>query len=136
MPWRMYGTADGHTVMADGSIAVGPGARLTMSRWRAAIGALAKAGANIILDEVFLEGGQDQVRWRESLDGLAVTWVQVRCDVEVASAREAARGDRAANLAEFQARVVHAGVEYDIVVDTTNLLPEDAAVVVIAQLRD
>jgi chloramphenicol 3-O phosphotransferase len=134
MPWRMFGTPDGHTINADGSIEIGPGWRLAHDRWRSSLGALVRAGANVILDEVFLEGAEDQARWRQTLDGLAVTWVGVQCDVEVAAAREAARGDRVPHIARFQAAVVHEGVDYDVVVDTTVRSPEELADVVIAHV--
>src|SRR5688572_6975191 len=131
MPARMFGTPDGHTIHADGSIEIGPGWRRAHDRWRSSVGALVRAGADVILDEVFLEAAQDQVRWRHTLDGLAVTWVGVKCDVEVAAAREAARGDRMQYIARFQAALVHEGVDYDVVVDTTALSAEELANVVV-----
>jgi hypothetical protein len=51
-------------------------------------------------------------------EGLAVLWVGVRCDGEVAAAREVARGDRAPGMAALQAESVRAGVSYDLEVDT------------------
>ena len=135
MPWRMFGARDGHTIHADGSIEIGPGWRLAHDRWRSSVSALVRAGANVILDEVFLEGGKDQVRWRRSLQGLPVTWVGVHCDLEVLAAREAARGDRVPNMARYQAALVHEDVDYDVVVDTTALSPEELADVVIAQIE-
>ena len=132
MPARMFGTPDGHTIHADGSIEIGPGWRRAHDRWRSSVGALVRAGADVILDEVFLEGADDQRRWRHTLDGLAVTWVGVKCDVEMAAAREAARGDRVPNLARWQAGLVHEDVDYDVVVDTTALSPEESAEAVIA----
>lgn len=134
MPWRMYNTVDGHTIGSDGSIAIGPGWRRTHDLWRSSIGALVNAGGRVILDEVFLEGAADQARWRETLVGVQLTWVGVWCEVEVAAAREQARGDRMPNLARFQAGVVHEGVEYDLVVDSTARSPEDTASIVIAHL--
>ena len=136
MPWAKFGHADGHTINDDGSIDTGPGWQQAYDRWRVAVGALVRAGANVILDEVFLGGADDQASWREALDGIEVTWVGVQCDVEVAAAREAARPDeRAANLARFQATVVHEGVEYDAVVDTTSRTPDEAAEDLLTSLR-
>lgn len=135
MPWRMYGTPDGHTIHEDGSIEIGPGFRLAHERWRSSVGALVRAGANVIVDEVFLDGAEDQVRWRHTFEGLVVMWVGVQCDVEVAAAREAARGDRVPHMARFQAALVHENVEYDLVVDTTARSPEALAEVVIARVE-
>ena len=70
----MFGTPDGHTIHADGSIEIGPGFRLAHEQWRSSVGALVHAGANVILDEVFLEGAEDQVRWRHTFEGHVVTW--------------------------------------------------------------
>lgn len=135
MPWRSFGTADGHTINPDGSIDIGPGWRLAHDRWRAAIGALVREGADIILDEVFLGAAEDQARWKQTLEGHRVLWVGVQCDIDVAAGREAARGDRKPNMARFQSAVVHQGVTYDIVIDTTNRSPEEAAEAVVAELK-
>ena len=48
--------------------------------------------------------------------GLSVLWVGVKCDRDVARAREALRPDRVAGMAESQAALVHEGVVYDLVV--------------------
>jgi chloramphenicol 3-O phosphotransferase len=127
LPWRLSGTADGHTINDDGSIDFGPVWRAERARWREAVASLARGGSNLILDEVFTDGITDQQRWRDALDGLDVTWVAVRCDVEVAVAREQARGDRNVGMARQQAGVVHESVQYDIEVDTTASPPEDVA---------
>jgi chloramphenicol 3-O phosphotransferase len=50
---------------------------------------------------------------------VTVLWVAVRCDSATAAAREAARADRVPGMAASQATVVHAGVSYDLEVDTT-----------------
>lgn len=88
---------------------------------------MARSGAKVILDEVFLEGATDQERRRAALEGLGGLWVGVRCDAGVAAARELARGDRLVGLAALQAPVVHEGVVYDLVVDTTGATPESVA---------
>jgi chloramphenicol 3-O phosphotransferase len=82
--------------------------------------ATARAGARIIIDEVFLGGAAGQQRWQKALDGLDVLWVGVRCDGAVAAGREIARGDRVQGMAASQAEVVHQGVFYDVEVDTTH----------------
>jgi len=96
--------------------------------------AIVEAGSDVIIDEVFLEGARDQQRWRHTLRAMRVSWVGVRCDIEVAAAREAARGDRAHNLARAQSNIVHQGVQYDAEVDTTLLTSVDAAQRLIADL--
>jgi chloramphenicol 3-O phosphotransferase len=127
LPWKLYGTPDGHTINDDGTIDFGDAWHAERHRWRAAVASLARAGSNLLLDEVFTEGAVDQARWAEALAGLDVTWVAVHVDVEVAAAREQARADRNIGMARQQALVVHEGVRYDIEVDSTSAAPEALA---------
>ena len=46
---------------------------------------MARAGARIIVDEVFLGGPASQQRWKKALGTLPVLWVVVRCESEVAA---------------------------------------------------
>jgi chloramphenicol 3-O phosphotransferase len=108
------------TFAPDGAVAVGPGFRRLEAAWSTGLGAMVRAGAGLIYDDVFLEGGAAQDRLRPAFEGLAVLWVGVRCDPSVAIAREAARQDRVPGMAASQAEVVHLGVHYDLVVDTTS----------------
>ena len=54
-------------------------------------------------------------------------WVGVRCEPEVAQARELQRGDRVVGMALDQASRVHEGVRYDFIVDTTTRSPDECA---------
>jgi chloramphenicol 3-O phosphotransferase len=81
--------------------------------------AMARAGARILIDDVFLGGAASQQRWQKALGGLTVLWVGVRCESAVAAGREIARGDRVQGMAASQADIVHEGVLYDLEVDTT-----------------
>ena len=111
----------------DGSITVGARFRQAESAWRTGMAAIAKSGIGLILDEVFLDGGGSQARLEETMGGLTVLWVGVRCDPEVAAAREIQRGDRIRGQARDQALRVHEGVRYDVVVDTTMRGPDECA---------
>lgn len=84
------------------------------------IAAMARAGAGVIVDDVFLGGPHSRERRQKALAGLDVQWVGVRCDGAVAEGREIARGDRVRGMAASQAHVVHEGVRYDVEVDTTH----------------
>lgn len=110
-----------------GEVQVGPAFRALEDAWIIGIAAMARAGARIIVDEVFLGGEESQRRWERALDGLPVFWVGVRCDVKVAAGRETARGDRPGGMAELQAELVHKGVAYDLEVDTTHTESIDCA---------
>ena len=119
MPASMRTMAAGIEFAADGGVSVGPEFSRLQAAWMQGVAATARAGAPVILDEVFLGGVASQRRWREVLGGLAVLWVGVRCDSAVAAAREVARADRVQGMAVSQAEVVHRGVVYDVEVDTT-----------------
>jgi chloramphenicol 3-O phosphotransferase len=112
---------------ADGEVIVGPGFRALEAAWIAGVAAMARAGARIIIDEVFLGGAASQQRWVDALDGVEVLWVGVRCDAGVAAGREMARGDRVGGMAASQADLVHLGVGYDLEVDTTRTEAIDCA---------
>jgi chloramphenicol 3-O phosphotransferase len=132
LPWGLYGTSAGHDISSNGSISIGPVWLEQQRCWRAAVVELVRAGANVILDEVFLRGAEEQREWRAAFGDEAVPrFIGVRCDVEVAEARERERGDRSRGMARTQAEVVHVGVTYDAEVDTTSTAPDALA----AQLR-
>jgi chloramphenicol 3-O phosphotransferase len=103
-----------------GEVAVDERFREVEAAWMTGVAAMVRAGARIILDDVFLGGGESQERTRAYLDGLEVLWVGVRCDAAIAAGRELARGDRVAGMAALQAEIVHRGVAYDLEVDTSH----------------
>jgi chloramphenicol 3-O phosphotransferase len=117
-----------------GQVDVGPGWRHLESSWHLGIAAMASSGTGVILDEVFLGGSKSQVRLRGALVGLDVLWVGVKCNPDVARAREALRPDRVAGMADAQAAVVHEGVAYDITVDTSRASPDSCAAEIISHM--
>jgi chloramphenicol 3-O phosphotransferase len=133
-PWLAFGTdtlikampvstrtsAAGIEFASDGGVIVGPEFRTLEAAWIAGVAAMARAGARVIVDEVFLGGAASQQRWKNALDPLQVLWVAVRCKGAVAAGRELARGDRVTGMAASQAELVHEGVFYDLQVDTTH----------------
>jgi chloramphenicol 3-O phosphotransferase len=120
MPAAMRASDAGIDFAADGSVIIGPEFRTLEAAWIEGIAAMARAGARVIVDEVFLGGAGSQQRWRTALGDLSVLWVGVRCDSAVAEGREIARGDRITGMAAAQADVVHHGVVYDLEVDTSS----------------
>ncbi len=119
MPASMRESGDGLDIAEDGGVNVGSVFVELEAAWMQGIAATAGAGARIVIDDVFLGGAASQQRWQKALGGLDVLWVGVRCDSEVASRRELARGDRTQGMAASQADTVHRGVVYDLEVDTT-----------------
>ena len=120
LPPSLLGGGSGIDFGAQGEVEVGEGFREIQAAWLTGIAAMVRAGARVIIDDVFLNGGDSQERVRPHLDGLDVLWVGVHCDPEVVVGREIARGDRAIGMAALQADVVHAGVVYDVEVDTSH----------------
>ncbi|WP_328472399.1 chloramphenicol phosphotransferase CPT [Streptomyces sp. NBC_00448] len=107
----------------DGEVVPGAEFRRLDDAWALGMAATARAGAHLVIDEVFLGGAASQARWRDATAGLGVLWVGVRCDPSVAAAREAARGDRVPGMAARQATLVHTGVSYDLEVDSSRADP-------------
>jgi chloramphenicol 3-O phosphotransferase len=120
MPASMQASGGGIEFAPDGEVIVGPEFRTLEAAWIEGVAAMARAGARVIVDEVFLGGADSQQRWQKALGELRVLWVGVRCDGAVAADREVARGDRIIGMAASQAEVVHQGVTYDLEVDTTH----------------
>jgi chloramphenicol 3-O phosphotransferase len=133
MPASMQASEAGIEFAADGGVRVGPDFRTLEAAWIAGVAAMARTGARVIVDEIFLGGAASQQRWRQALAGLAVLWVAVRCDSAVAAGRELARGDRVQGMAASQAEVVHQGVVYDLEVDTTHTEALECARIIAAQ---
>ncbi|WP_307787340.1 MULTISPECIES: chloramphenicol phosphotransferase CPT [Streptomyces] len=134
LPPKLRGPDGGIEFAADGGVHVGSGFRALEAAWMRGVAATARAGAKVVVDDVFLGGAASQQRWRDALDGLAVLWVGVRCEPAVAAGREIARGDRAEGMAASQAALVHEGVSYDLEVDTTSTESLECARTIAARL--
>ncbi|MER5398239.1 chloramphenicol phosphotransferase CPT [Streptomyces sp. NPDC002599] len=135
MPASMQASDGGIEFAPDGTVIVGPEFRTLEAAWIEGVAAMARAGARVIVDEVFLGGAYSQQRWQKALGELQVLWVGVRCDAAVAAGREVARGDRTIGMAESQAEVVHQGVAYDLEVDTTHAEAMECARTISAHVK-
>jgi len=135
MPVSPRGPTAGHEITSGGAVVVGPEFRAMEAAWIAGVAAMARAGARIIVDEVFLGGAASQQRWKKALGPLPVLWIGVRCESAVAAGREIARGDRVAGMAASQAAVVHQGVRYDLEVDTTRTEALECARMIAARVQ-
>jgi chloramphenicol 3-O phosphotransferase len=120
LPPSLLGPGSGIAFGQQGEVTVGAGFREIENAWMTGVAAMARAGARIIIDDVFLGGAASQESIRRQLEGLEVLWVGVRCAPEIAVGREIARGDRVSGMAASQAEMVHQGVVYDIEVDTSH----------------
>lgn len=119
MPKSLLTSENGIAFGSDGSVRPGPDFRRLEAAWMRGIAAMARAGARLILDEVFLSGVDARNRWQAALNDVSVLWVGVHCDPAVAAERERGRSDRIVGMATSQAQLVHAGMAYDVEVDTS-----------------
>jgi chloramphenicol 3-O phosphotransferase len=127
LPAKMLTVDSGIQFEADGAVTVGADFRTLQAAWMAGIAATARAGAHVVIDDVFLGSAASQQRWEQALGDLDVLWVGVRCDSDVAAQREQQRGNRTPGMAAKQADTVHHGVRYDLDIDTTDTGPADCA---------
>ena len=135
--WAGPRAAEGIRLEADGDRATfrfGEVGRRLMHAYRRSVREAARAGLNVVVDEVSLEE-PDWRDWCDALDGLDPVWVAVRCDVEVAVRRESERGDRAIGLVRGQADAVHRFPDYELELDTTATPAEEIARRLDAYLR-
>ena len=130
LPGRGESPRSGIVLEPDGTVVVGPAFTAAQDAWYAGLVEMARHGGKLILDEVLLSGAAGQQRVQGVLAGLDVLWVGVRCDAAVAAGREADRPDRIPGMAVSQAEVVHAGVRYDVEVDTTDCSAQACARVI------
>jgi chloramphenicol 3-O phosphotransferase len=135
LPPSLMGSGSGIAFGEQGEIALGEGFREIEAAWMSGVAAVARAGARVIIDDVFLGGAVSQERLRAHLAGLEVLWVGVRCDAEIAAGRELARGDRTIGMAASQAELVHHGVAYDLEVDTSQTEALECARAIAARVR-
>lgn len=136
MPKMLLNSDTGIEFGADGSVRPGPAFRTLEAAWMRGIATMAHAGARIIIDDVFVSGIGTRNRWHAALADVAVLWVGVRCDAAIATERERRRGDRVTGMAELQARVVHAGIDYDIEVDTSETPAVECARLIAKRVGD
>ena len=108
------------------AIRFGDVGRRMLRGMRRSVATFAREGGNVIVDDLLLE----QAFLRDYLDalrGLPVTFVGVRCPLDVVNAREAARPGRFPGTAESHFHDVHAHGIYDVEVDTGSVAPRACA---------
>ncbi|WP_434448133.1 chloramphenicol phosphotransferase CPT [Lentzea sp. E54] len=128
MPARLQLGSEGIEFAESGEVSVGAEFRLLEDAWMEGVAAMVRAGARVIVDDVFLGGPESRRRWEKVLGGLDV--VGVRCAAAVAAGRELARGDRVSGMAEARADLVHRGMAYDVEVDTARAEAVECAKVI------
>ncbi|MEQ0777760.1 chloramphenicol phosphotransferase [Paraburkholderia tropica] len=105
-----------------------PVSQRAMRGMRHAIVALASEENNLIVDEVLL--GNEKRVYAPLFEPFQLVTVGVYCPLHVLEERERQRGDRLIGLARWQYDKVHAGMTYDVTVDTSEATPEQCAQVI------
>ena len=105
--------------------------QLTLRGMRRAIAAFATVGIDVVADDLLLEPSF-LADYLVALDGLAVTFVGVRCPFAVVDERERARPGRFPGTAKAHFERVHVGCRYDVEVDTSELSPRQCAEAILA----
>lgn len=138
LPPRLFGSPEGWRFVDAGGGALrverGIHAERTFGAMYTAVAALAAGGNHVIFDDVMTSPGllhRLVEAWREC----DVLLVGIRCPVEVAEARERARGDRAIGLARGSSALAHEYLEYDLEVDSDALSPAVCAETIVRFLN-
>lgn len=113
------------TIEQDGKPAIvitsGPVAERTFRGMRHAVVAMAAQGNNLIVDDVLI--GEEKADYARLLAPFDLMTVGVTCPLDILEARERARGDRLIGLARWQYDRVHAGMAYDLTLDSSAATP-------------
>jgi chloramphenicol 3-O phosphotransferase len=94
--------------------------------------AMNQSGIDLVVDHCIIE---PSIREQAQSLLLGAFWVGVKCDVEELVRREAARGDRYVGFASGTSAVVHLGMNYDMVIDTTSTPAEKLARLIFDAVR-
>lgn len=130
LPARLHSNREGFFFDADerGEVRLnfGPFGLATLRAHSLSAASIAKAGMDLILDEVVLEKRLRQ-DWDATLAGLDVFAVGLHCALPELDRRELARRDRIIGQARGQYDLVHRGMTYDYQLDVTALSTAEAA---------
>ena len=147
LPRRLIIYSDGvHPTSAEGWLAIfrdealsevriGPLGLQWIEGMYRAVAALAESGLNVILDDVIYDRRVLKAAV-EILPARQVYFVAIRCPLEVAEAREQARGMRVKGGARTFYDLVHAHGIYDLEVDSAKYSPEECADQIKASLQN
>ena len=119
-----------HTSDPDGSprakINYGAAGERLLTGMRAAVNALLEAGNNVILDEMPIDNSIMR-GWRHDLRADSILWVRLTASMLVLEERERGR-TKGRVLGNARGHFdIDAGSDWDLVIDTDHLTPEDVA---------
>jgi chloramphenicol 3-O phosphotransferase len=117
------------------TLEVGTEGQKVINGMHRAIAAYANAGNNVIVDYIKYEQA-----WlpdlRKALHGINVIWVGVTASLETIQQREKKRGTSPEGHARSHYHTVHQSINYDLILDTDNLTPEQASDEIIKLMQD
>jgi chloramphenicol 3-O phosphotransferase len=125
--------SEGFLWTEDATIVPGPVGQRLAKGMRAALAAFARADNDLLVDDVFIDPAWLDA-WRTELGEVELLLVGVVAPVHVLEERETARGNRITGEARSQVDVIHHGIEYDLIVDTSRQSPEECARSILAAL--
>jgi chloramphenicol 3-O phosphotransferase len=132
LPARTYGHPDGLTfekITTDAgpevAIRSGEASERCLRGMRRAVAAMATEGNDLVVDDVLM--GEAGAEYRALLAAHELRVVGVFAPIDVLEERERRRGDRMIGLARWQFDRVHAGMTYDLEIDTANATPMECA---------
>lgn len=106
-------------------VVIGPAGAALLHAMRVSAAALADAGFDLVIDDVWLDG--EPVEYQELLVAHRVWRVGLTAPLDLLEAREAGRPDRAPGLSRAQVGTIHHGVCYDLMMDMSITTPSEAA---------
>lgn len=115
------------------AVRTGQMAEQALRGMRRAIAALAAESNNLIVDDVILDPAT-LADYRAVLEGFDVSFVGIFAPLAVLEERERQRQDRMIGLARWQYERVHAGMTYDLAIDTSEATPVACAAKIKAAL--
>ena len=126
LPERYFGNPEGmvfktreqggHPVI---DITTGPVVERALAGMRRAVAALAAAGNELIVDDVYT--AREAADYATLLAPFRVHRIGLIAPLEILEDRERARGDRSIGLARGQFATLHEGLSYDLELDTSKL---------------
>ena len=113
----------------------GPFGKRMMQALKDIVVALAKSDYSIIVDDVSI-GKEEVDAWHSALKNFQVLWVGLIAPITVLEQREKDRGDRKPGLARWQAKHVHVGVKYDLMIDTYEKSVDECVAIIKEHISD
>ena len=133
--WTEHGprASEGFLWSEDATIVPGPAGQRLAKGMRAGLAAFARAGNDVLVDDVFIDPRWLD-EWRSELADLELLLVGLLAPRHVLEERERARGNRVIGEAAAQIDVIHRGIDYDLTVDTSRQSPDECARTILAAL--